>query len=189
MSDRTHGGEEGRFAQDEFALQRKHLRRRHGRSAGRRSERIFDHGALRFVLLQLIEEKPRHGYELIKAIEESLGGAYSPSPGVVYPTLSMLEDLGYASVTASEGGKKLYAATPEGAAFLLANKETVEALSQRTAKARATYGQGPAPQILRAMENLKLALRLRLGRGPLSEEQIRAVATVLDEAAVAVERS
>src|ERR1700675_2677186 len=74
--------------------------------------RIFDQGDLRFVILRLIAEKPRHGYEIIKDIEDRLAGSYSPSPGVIYPTLTLLEELGYASVTASEGGKKLYAITP-----------------------------------------------------------------------------
>src|SRR5580692_8123556 len=86
---------------------------RHGRA-----ERVFEQGDLRLLLLKLIAEKPRHGYELIKAVEDSVGGAYSPSPGVVYPTLSLLEDLSYARTEAAEGGKKLYAITPEGTAFL-----------------------------------------------------------------------
>ena len=68
--------------------------------------------------LQLLQEKPRHGYEIIKAIEERLAGAYSPSPGVVYPTLTLLEELGHATVAASEGGRKLYAVTAEGTAWL-----------------------------------------------------------------------
>src|ERR1700691_948695 len=80
---------------------------RHGHWRGMRGGRFFDHGDLRFLILKLIADKPRHGYELIKAIEEQFGGAYSPSPGVIYPTLTMLEELGYAVVTA-EGNKKAY---------------------------------------------------------------------------------
>ena len=75
---------------------------------GRR--RMFDGGELRLVLLKLIADEPRHGYDLIKAIEEMTGGAYAPSPGVVYPTVSMLEDIGFIAERESEGAKKLFEA-------------------------------------------------------------------------------
>ena len=150
--------------------------------------RFFAHGDLRLVILQLIAEKPRHGYEIIKAIEERVGGAYSPSPGVVYPTLTLLEDLGHVTVSAGEGAKKLHAITPQGRAFLEANRAAVEALLARMAEAAEAHGGGTAPQILRGMENLKLALRMRLSRGPLSADQVAAITAALDTAAVAIER-
>jgi DNA-binding PadR family transcriptional regulator len=162
---------------------------RHGRSGGRSSlGRFFAHGDLRLVILHLIAEKPRHGYELIKAIEERVGGAYSPSPGVIYPTLTLLEELGYVTASAGEGGKKLHELTAEGRAFLDANRPAVDALLARMDEAGRIHGGGPAPQIMRAMENLKLAVRLRLSRGPLNEEQANEVAAVLDAAATSVER-
>ena len=150
---------------------------------------MLDHGDLRLLVLQLLQEKPRHGYEIIKAIEERLGGAYSPSPGVVYPTLTLLEELGHAAVAASEGAKKLYAATPDGSAWLAASQPAVAAMEERIASARATQGGMPPAQLIRAVENLKLALRLRVARGDLGEEQIRALAATIDAAATAVERS
>ncbi len=162
---------------------------RHGMRGGWRGGRVFDHGGLRLIYLQLIAEKPRHGYELIKAIEDQLGGAYSPSPGVVYPTLTMLEELGYATVALADGGKKLYTVTPEGTAHLDANRSAVEALFARMRDVGAAHGGGPAPQILRAMENLRMALRMRMGRGPLTDEQIRAITAALDGAAPQVEQS
>ena len=140
-------------------------------------------------MLQMIAEKPRHGYEIIKAIEEQLAGSYSPSPGVVYPTLTLLEELGYVSVAPSEGNKRLYAITAEGRSYLDANRASVDEIQGRIADTSSAYGGGPAPQIVRAMENLTLALRMRLARGPLSEAQNRTVATALDAAAIAVERS
>src|SRR6266550_508074 len=105
----------------------------HYRGGGRggRLGRFFDHGDLRYVLLHLIAEKPRHGYELIKAIEEQFGGAYSPSPGVVYPTLTLLEELGYVTVSTGDGAKKLHEITAEGRAFLDANRRAVDALFAR----------------------------------------------------------
>lgn len=155
---------------------------------GRRGRRMFDHGELRLVVLALIAEQPRHGYEIIKAIEERLAGSYSPSPGVIYPTLTLLEEMGHATMSERDG-KKQYAITPEGAAWLQANHAAVAAATARMREVNAAHGGGPAPEIIRAMENLKLALRLRQGRGPLAPEQARVVAAALDAAAVAVERS
>jgi DNA-binding PadR family transcriptional regulator len=151
--------------------------------------RVFDHGDLRYVLLGLIEEQPRHGYELIKAIEERFGGMYSPSPGAIYPTLTLLEELGYIRPEAVEGSRKRYAVTPDGLAFLAANRAVVDQIFARIAEIGAAYGGGPAPEIQRAMHNLEQALTIRLGRGPLDAAQVQAVAAVLDRAAGEVERS
>jgi DNA-binding PadR family transcriptional regulator len=164
-----------------------HEGHRHTRHGGRRG-RIFDHGDLRLVLLQLIAEKPRHGYEIIKAIEERLGGAYSPSPGVIYPTLTMLEELGQATVV-EQDGKKLYAITPAGEAVLRENVVTVEAIQARIAEVAATSAETPPASVIRATENLKLALRLKLRGGALTEAQAKAVAAALDAAAAAVEQA
>jgi DNA-binding PadR family transcriptional regulator len=178
-----------RCARGRFGLGGLHGGHRRGRGGGRGHRRMFGHGDLRFVILQLIAESPRHGYEIIKEIEERLGGAYSPSPGVVYPTLMLLEELGYANAAAGDGTKKLYAVTAEGAAYLAANKEEVDAIFGRIAEVGLAHGDGPAPQIVRAMENLTLALKLRLSQGPLTEQQKQAVAAALDAAAVSIERS
>jgi DNA-binding PadR family transcriptional regulator len=168
-------------------------RGRHGRGGSNHTEldlrRFFAHGDLRLVILRLIAEKPRHGYEIIKEIEERVAGAYSPSPGVIYPTLTLLEELGYVAVTPGEGARKLHEITDAGRSFLTANGPAVDALFARMAEASQARGGGPAPQILRAMENLKLALRLRLSQGPLTEEQVIAVTSVLDGAATGVERT
>src|SRR5208282_3455155 len=102
-------------------------RSRDGRGLGGRRGRVFDHGDLRLVVLQLIAEQPRHGYEIIKAIEDRVGGAYSPSPGVVYPTLTMLEELGHVTV-AEQDGKKLHTLTTLGRDYLDENRQAVEAL-------------------------------------------------------------
>jgi len=166
-------------------------RRGHGHRGGDRFGlgRFFAHGDLRLVILHLIAEKPRHGYEIIKAIEEQVGGAYGPSPGVIYPTLTLLEELGHVTVSLGDGAKKSYAIAAEGRAYLEAHRPAVDALLARMEEASRVHGGGPAPQIMRAMENMKLALRLRLSRGPLSEEQINAVAAAIDLAATSVERT
>lgn len=136
----------------------------------------------------MIAEEPRHGYELIKSIEERMGGSYSPSPGVMYPTLSWLEDMGYVAVEAAEGNRKRYRITPEGEAFLTANRATLDNLAARVGSKEASGPRGiPAP-VLRGMENLKLALRLRLRSGPITEDVVQRIATVLDTAAREVEQ-
>ena len=185
---RFQGCGEPRFARGGFGFGRPggHGRHRHGLRGGR----VFERGDLRYVLLQLISERPRHGYELITAIEEKFGGMYSPSPGVIYPTLTLLEELGYVRPEAADGAtKKLYAITDEGRGFLTANQPLVASIMARMAELSAAYGGGPAPEIVRAMENLRQALAIRLGRGPLGAEQVRAITGVLDRAASEVERS
>ena len=119
-------------------------RGRHGWWGGERGERgegfergfggggrFFDNGHLRLVILQLIADKPSYGYELMKAIEERLSGGYAPSPGVVYPTLTLLEEEGFATVTSAEGNKKLYAATDQGKEYLKANRVILKAIFGR----------------------------------------------------------
>lgn len=157
-----------------------------GRPGGGR-RRVFDQGDLRYVILKLIAEKPAHGYEIIKAIEDRLGGAYAPSPGVVYPTLTLLEELGYIAIAETDGARKLYATTEEGRRTLEENKASVDAIFGRMAEMNARFGGGPAPQILRAFANLKTALKLRIGRGQLTETQIAEITAILDDAAKAVE--
>jgi len=162
---------------------------RHRGLHGGRTRRVFDQGDLRYVLLQLIADKPSHGYELIKAIEEKFGGTYSPSPGIIYPTLTLLEELGYARIAAETGGRKLYSITDEGTAFLAANRPAVDTVMARMAEISQAYGGGPAPEIQRAMRNLETALMIRLGRGPLGVEQVRAVTAILDRVAGEIEQS
>ena len=119
-----------------------------------------------------------------------MGGSYSPSPGVIYPTLSWLEDMGYARVEAEGGGRKRSQITPEGEAFLTANRAAVDALFSRMGSAGegGRYEGVPAP-VVRGMENLKLALRLRLKRGPLDQSAAAMLSAALDTAAQTVERS
>jgi DNA-binding PadR family transcriptional regulator len=184
---RRHGWHFGHRSHDDGDGRHSHEDGR-GRHRRGRSGRTFDHGELRLVVLALIAERPRHGYELIKEIEDRLAGTYSPSPGVIYPTLTMLEELGHATVAESEG-KKLYTITADGTAYLDANKSAVDQAMAHMQSVKSAHGGGPAPEILRARVNLKMALRLREARGPLTEQQIRDIAAALDAAAVAIERS
>jgi len=151
--------------------------------------RMFEQGDLRRVILKLLADKPAHGYEIIKLVEERFGGGYAPSPGIVYPTLTLLEELGQVAVVQTEGARKLYDITPEGRAVLEAEQTVVGRIFERIEEVRRRHGGTHDPRILRATENLKTALRLRLESGPLTPDQAATLAGILDEAAKAVERS
>lgn len=157
------------------------------RGFGGMRERLFDAGHLRLVILQLIADKPSYGYEIMKAIEERLAGAYAPSPGVVYPTLTLLEEEGLAAVTSTEGNRKLYAATEQGKEHLKANKVHLKAIFGRIEEAGKAFGRGRSPQVKRAMMNLHYALRMRMSRGDLNQEQVSKIAEAIDAAARAID--
>lgn len=135
----------------------------------------------------MIAERPHHGYELIKAIEERLGGAYSPSPGVIYPTLSWLDDMGFAATEAETSGRKRYRITSEGEAFLLANRAAVDALLSRLGSAGRERSEEGIELVRHAMHNLKRALRSRFGEGPLDLAEATRIAEAIDRTAKALE--
>ena len=157
------------------------------RGEGRGRRRMFEGGELRLVVLLLIEAEPRHGYDIIREIETRTGGAYAPSPGVIYPTLALLEDVGQAEARASEGARKLFAITPEGVAHLNENRAEAEAaLARLDALARKDEALDTGP-VFRAMSNLKSALRMRLAGQP-DKTLLFGVADAIDEAARKIER-
>jgi DNA-binding PadR family transcriptional regulator len=136
-----------------------------------RAGRMLATGDLRLIALALIAEQPRHGYEIIKVLEEKTAGWYSPSPGIVYPTLTYLEEAGYVTAQA-EGAKKLYTITDEGRAYLDENRDFVDAVLERLgkignklARMRRRFGRDEAeddrrgrglPSLVRAaLENLR----------------------------------
>lgn len=143
--------------------------------------RMFDQGHLKFVILGLLAEKPRHGYEIIKEIEDKFGGLYSPSPGTVYPTLTMLEDLGYARVTPEESGKKVYEITDEGRAHLAENKPLMDDILERISDfAQNVFGE-PMMEVHRGFKNIGRSIYAKnTSRTP---EQIKKVVEILQRAA------
>ncbi|MDO7842955.1 PadR family transcriptional regulator [Sphingomonas immobilis] len=158
-----------------------------GSREGGRSRRMFDGGELRLVLLKLIADEPRHGYDLIRQIEELTGGAYAPSPGVVYPTITLLDDMDLVEGK-QEGAKKLFAVTEAGTAHLAENAEAVAALFARLAAVGEERARTDHRSIKRAMMNLGIALKDRLSDRDLDDETLQAVVALLDEAAQKIER-
>lgn len=156
---------------------------------GGRRERLFASGDLKLLVLHVLAQGPRHGYDIMKAIGELAGGDYTPSPGAVYPTLSMLEDLGQVAATQQDNGRKEYRITAEGEAQLQAQQELLERLLARVGQFREMARARRVPEVMRAMENLKMALRMRLGDTAPDAALARRVAEIIDRAAVEIERA
>jgi DNA-binding PadR family transcriptional regulator len=163
------------------------LRGGNGGEGGGRRGRMFDSSELKLVLLKLIEENPRHGYDLIREIEERTGGAYAPSPGVIYPTLTLLDDMDLISATA-EASKKQFAITDTGKAELAAKADTVKTLFERMSELGAMRAKTDGAPIRRAMANLRAVLQNRLVSDDVTAETLHDVAAILDETAQKIER-
>jgi DNA-binding PadR family transcriptional regulator len=152
---------------------------------------MFGREELRLLLLQLIAEEPRHGYDLIKAMEERSGGHYSPSPGVVYPALAMLADEGLIAEQDSEDQRRKFAITEAGTAALEAAASEAERAMERLTGLAEHAERHRAPSIERAAMNLFTAVgqRMRDGAGEEGAEELpHRIAEILDEAAQKIER-
>lgn len=165
-------------------------RRGGGRGMGGpgRGGRLFEQGAIKLLALSLLAERPCHGYDLIKAIEGLVGGDYSPSPGVIYPTLAYLADRGWATATDEDGGRKQYAITAAGLEQLERQRDELTVLQDRLRGLRQEAGARGAPEIQRAMGNLKATLQVRFAQGTPDAELIRRVAALIDDAAAGIAR-
>ncbi|SAL11641.1 PadR family transcriptional regulator [Caballeronia choica] len=179
-----------------FESAAEHIPHGHGGHGGRgMRHRMFDSGHLRLVILDLIGETPRHGYDVIKALEARCGGLYSPSPGVVYPTLSLLEDQGFVTVEVSAGNKKRYTITDEGRAHLAENQAFLNAINARLAMARSQEAHGEAsndghpdvrarsPELREAFHRLKGAVLQRVRAGDLDAARVARIREILTQAA------
>jgi len=154
---------------------------------GRGGGRVFGPGDLRLVLLALIESKPRHGYELIKELEQKFGGGYAPSPGSVYPTLTLLEELGYVRSAASEGTKRLFEITAEGRQYLREHQAALDsAMARMEMAARAASGEAPPEALHHAMHTLKASLLFH--RGGWSASETERVRQIIEGAAESIAR-
>jgi DNA-binding PadR family transcriptional regulator len=182
--DRPERGFEGRGRHSGFGGAR---RGRFERGFGGR-ERLFDAGDLKLVILKLLSEEPSYGYQLMKKMEQRLSGGYTPSPGVIYPTLTLLEEEGLASVWTSAENKKVYTVTPAGVEYLKANQERVDELFSRLDEAGKGFERGRSPEIMKAFMNLRAAVVARVWRGDsATPEQIRKIAEAINAAAKAID--
>jgi DNA-binding PadR family transcriptional regulator len=152
-----------------------------GRGGGR-AQRMFGQGDLKLLLLALIADKPAHGYDLIRTIEAKFGGSYVPSPGTIYPTLTLLEEQELITGEAQAGGKKSYSATPAGRQFLAENSDQVKALMTRIDIMAGSSAHGAPPEsIIHAVQTLRHAI-LAKPAGWTEEEEAR-IRKILEAAA------
>jgi DNA-binding PadR family transcriptional regulator len=155
------------------------LEHSHGHGGQGRGPKMFDAGTLRYLVLQLIADKPRHGYDIIKAIAERVGGGYAPSPGAIYPLMHGLVEQGYVAVSL-DGNKKLHSVTPEGLAFLEANRAYVDAIAAKVA--------APAEDDLRQlMHELKDVVKARGRHEAPDEQRLKAIRAILRQARLDIE--
>jgi DNA-binding PadR family transcriptional regulator len=158
-----------------------------GRGHWRRAGRLFEQGDLKYVILRLLEEKPRHGYEIIKELEGRFGGSYAPSPGTVYPTLTMLEDLGYARVVPEEGGKKIYEITDEGRKHLAEHSGTVNDIFDRIARFVEGLTDAPMIELNGAFQRLARATFKTAAANVHDKEKIDKIRQIIRNAADEIE--
>jgi DNA-binding PadR family transcriptional regulator len=157
-----------------------------GRGFGHGRERLFDAGDIKLVILKLLSEQPSYGYQLMKTMEERLGGGYTPSAGVVYPTLTMLEEEGLAASTVTDG-KKIYSVTPDGLEYLKANAGRVDQLFERLDEAGRGFRRGRSPELMKAFMDLRGAVVSKVWRRNASPEQIKKIAEAIHAAAKAID--
>jgi DNA-binding PadR family transcriptional regulator len=148
--------------------------------------RLFDAGDVKLVILRLLSDQPSYGYQLIKTMEQRLAGGYTPSPGIIYPTLTMLEEEGLA-VSTLENNKKIYSLTPEGIEFLEANKERIGELFARLEETGRGFERGRSPEMMKAFMNLRGAVMARVSRESVKPEQIRKITEAINAAAKAID--
>jgi len=158
-----------------------------GRHRGRRMrQQMFESGEVKYVILRLLKEKPRHGYEVIKALEEKMGGWYTPSAGTVYPTLQLLEDQGYVRAVETEG-KKVYHITPEGEAFLEEHRDVLEDILGRVRDAVRGFTGGSMAELSETFARLARLAYGETWRAAPGDARVARILEVLKKAADEIE--
>lgn len=151
----------------------------HGRRGGGRRQRFFGHGELRLIILDILSRSASHGYELIKEIETLTQGNYSPSPGVIYPTLDLLQDQGLISVEDDNGRKKILI-SEEGKQLHAENQEHLAHIQERLQARMVGCELRRDPQMKRALENFKAVLDLKVNQQASSAAQLKQIIGIID---------
>ncbi|MGK0601414.1 PadR family transcriptional regulator [Yokenella regensburgei] len=153
---------------------------------GGRRQRFFGHGELRLVILDILTRNASHGYELIKEIEALTQGNYSPSAGVIYPTLDLLQDQGLIAIDVEDGGRKRIAITADGQQWLEENREHLGHIQARLQARMVGHELRKDPQMKRALDNFKAVLDLKVNQQELSAAQLKQIIGVIDRAALEI---
>ncbi|MEL4871807.1 PadR family transcriptional regulator [Pantoea agglomerans] len=159
---------------------------RHEHDGGGRRPRFFGHGDLRLVILDILTRNASHGYELIKEIENMTQGNYTPSPGVIYPTLDYLQDQAFITIKEEENGRKSITITVAGQQWLDENQEQLAHIQARIKARSVGFQLRKNPQMKRALDNFKAVLDLKVNQGDLSDAQLKQIIGVIDRAALEI---
>lgn len=155
----------------------------------KRKERLLDATEVRLLILSILKTRPAHGYEIIKAIEELSQGEYTPSPSLIYPNLTLLEEMGHVMAHAEESNKKSHQLTASGNAFLQQQQAQLQSVISRMQSLAVLANNRSLPEVQRAIHNMRTALNTRLADEHISQQALYAIIDVLDEAAKKIERS
>lgn len=155
----------------------------------KRREKMLDASDIRLLILHFIAQGAAHGYELIKSIEELSKGEYSPSPGIIYPNLTLLEEMDCIRVKDPQAARKAYGLEKEGERQLELAKDSLQAITGRLTSMAVLVNNRSIPEIERAIHNMKMALNTRLSHPELSQSTLYDIIDALDEAAKKIERS
>jgi DNA-binding PadR family transcriptional regulator len=156
--------------------------------ARRRRAPVFESGELKFIILRLLKEKPRHGYEIMKALEERMWGCYTPSAGAVYPTLQMLEDQDLVRAVETSG-KKVYHITPEGVRFLEDHKDTLDDIFERLRHTVRDFAGGAMGDLNGAFARLARTTYKGAWRSGPGHPAIRRATEILNRASIEIEQA
>lgn len=149
---------------------------------------MFESGEFKYVILRLLKEKPRHGYQIIKALEEKMGGWYSPSAGTVYPTLQLLEDQGFVRVVEEEG-KKVYHITAEGERFLEEHRDTIDEIFDRVRDAVRGFAGGSMADLNQVFARVASLAYRQAWRAGSDDEYTKRIIEILRRAADEIEKA
>ena len=154
-----------------------------------RRERMFETGDIRLLMLHFLQQRSAHGYELIKAIEDLSKGEYTPSASIIYPNLTFLEEQGFITANQEEGGKKQYSITQEGMQSLAGQSDLLGSVTEKLHSLAILSNNRSILEMQRAINNMRMALNLRLAIGPIGEDTLYTITDALDRATKEIERS
>ncbi|MBK0002169.1 PadR family transcriptional regulator [Erwinia sp. S38] len=155
----------------------------------KRREKMLDGSDIRLLVLHFLSQGDAHGYELIKAIEDLSKGEYTPSPGIIYPSLTLLEETAMIAAIDPQAARKAYRLEPQGRDWLQRNQPDLVIIMQRLSSLAVLVHNRSVPEVERAIHNMKTALNSRLSQQDISQETLYAIVDALDEAAKKIERS
>ncbi|WP_380178684.1 PadR family transcriptional regulator [Kalamiella sp. sgz302252] len=155
----------------------------------KRREKMLDASDIRLLILHFISQGTAHGYELIKSIEELSKGEYSPSPGIIYPNLTLLEEMECIESRDPHAARKAYSLTAEGERQLAAHRDSLQFIINRLSSMAVLVNNRSIPEVERAINNMRTALNMRLSQLNLPQQTLYDIIDALDEAARKIERS